>query len=129
MTNIFSNANKSMDSNVLEIIYGPKYTIEQYELLVSCSESPAARLFLLHFPKKLGRTYLGKTTTYIMSQLFTNSLMSKINMDRRRNLVKLPFRKFFICKVAVEFIIHNFPNTPLAQAYNANASYFKPHSG
>ncbi|XP_065653650.1 uncharacterized protein LOC136080652 [Hydra vulgaris] len=81
MPAVLLGANNSMDS--FEISDGPIDTVEQYESLVSRCESPAARTLLLNLLKKIGGSDLGKTTAYIMSRLFTNSLMSQMNMDGR----------------------------------------------
>ncbi|XP_065681291.1 uncharacterized protein LOC105850535 isoform X1 [Hydra vulgaris] len=120
------SANNSMDS--LEISDGPIDTVEQYKSLAFRCESPAASTLLLHLLKKIGGSDLGKTTAYIMSRLFTNSLMSQMNMDGRGNLGKVPFRRSSICKVVVDSIMYNFPNMSVAQAHNAIAAYLKQAS-
>nr|XP_047122409.1 uncharacterized protein LOC124805912 [Hydra vulgaris] len=50
---IFQNANKSMDSDVLETIDGHIDTVKKYKLLISCYESPTARTFFARFINNL----------------------------------------------------------------------------
>ncbi|XP_065665767.1 uncharacterized protein LOC136087211 [Hydra vulgaris] len=126
MPAVLLGANNSMDS--FEISDGPIDTVEQYDSLVSRCESPAARTLLLNLLKKIGGSDLGKTTAYIMSRLFTNSLMSQMNMDGRGNLGKIPFRRSSICKVVVDSLMYNFPNMSIAQAHSSIAAYSKQAS-